>query len=56
VAHLKLAVGLDYLDACPVRGVRLGGDGEALHTSARVEAQPPETAPSASTGPSQSQG
>jgi transglutaminase-like putative cysteine protease len=38
-AHLKLAVGLDYLDACPVRGVRLGGGEEALHTSALVEAQ-----------------
>lgn len=23
--HLKLAVGLDYLDACPVRGMRRGG-------------------------------
>jgi transglutaminase-like putative cysteine protease len=38
-AHLKLAVGLDYLDACPVRGVRLGGGEEDLHTTARVEAQ-----------------
>jgi transglutaminase-like putative cysteine protease len=38
-AHLKLAVGLDYLDACPVRGVRLGGGEEELHTAARVEAQ-----------------
>lgn len=37
-AHLKLAVGLDYLDACPVRGVRLGGGEEALHTQARIEA------------------
>lgn len=36
--HLKLAVGLDYLDACPVRGVRLGGGEEVLHTSARVDA------------------
>jgi transglutaminase-like putative cysteine protease len=40
-AHLKLAVGLDYLDACPVRGVRLGGGEEELSTSARVEAAPP---------------
>jgi transglutaminase-like putative cysteine protease len=39
-AHLKLAVGLDYLDACPVRGVRLGGGEEELSTSARVEAAP----------------
>lgn len=36
---LKLATGLDYLDACPVRGVRLGGGQEALHTTARVEVQ-----------------
>jgi transglutaminase-like putative cysteine protease len=37
-AHVKLAVGLDYLDACPVRGVRIGGGEEALHTSARIGA------------------
>jgi transglutaminase-like putative cysteine protease len=36
--HIKLAVGLDYLDACPVRGVRLGGGGEELSTSADVRA------------------
>ena len=35
--HLKLAVGLDYLDACPVRGVRYGGGSEAMHASAIVE-------------------
>lgn len=45
-AHLKLAVGLDYLDACPVRGVRLGGGEEDLHTSARVEAAPPSSSQS----------
>lgn len=28
--HLKLAVGLDYLDACPVRGARLGNNGSEL--------------------------
>jgi len=37
-AHLKVAVGLDYLDACPVRGARLGGGEEVLHTAARVDA------------------
>ncbi|WP_439888250.1 transglutaminase family protein [Pseudomonas sp. MBLB4123] len=43
--HLKLAVGLDYLDACPVRGVRRGGGGEqmraklALLPLLRVQAQ-----------------
>lgn len=34
--HVRLAIGLDYLDACPVRGVRLGGGEEALHTDTRV--------------------
>jgi transglutaminase-like putative cysteine protease len=29
--HLKLAVGLDYLDACPVRGMRRGGGFEQMH-------------------------
>lgn len=38
-AHIKLAIGLDYLDACPVRGVRLGGGGEALATVAEVSPQ-----------------
>lgn len=28
--HIKLAVGLDYLDACPVRGMRRGGQ-EQMH-------------------------
>ena len=34
--HLKLAVGLDYLDACPVRGMRRGGGGEQMHAKVRV--------------------
>jgi len=33
--HLKLAVGLDYLDACPVRGMRRGG-GEQMHARVMV--------------------
>lgn len=37
-AHVKLAVGLDYLDASPVRGVRVGGGMESLTTSAQVSA------------------
>ena len=37
-AHIKLAIGLDYLDACPVRGVRLGGGDEELSTAAQVKA------------------
>jgi transglutaminase-like putative cysteine protease len=36
--HLKLAVGLDYLDACPVRGMRRGGGCEQMH--ARVDVSP----------------
>lgn len=35
-ALVKLAIGLDYLDACPVRGVRLGGGDENLRTLAEV--------------------
>jgi transglutaminase-like putative cysteine protease len=34
--HLKLAVGLDYMDACPVRGVRFGGGIESLKAVAEV--------------------
>lgn len=37
VQHLKLAVGLDYLDACPVRGVRYGGGVESMYAFALVE-------------------
>lgn len=35
--HLKLAVGVDYLDACPVRGMRLGGGGEEMQAVAAVQ-------------------
>ncbi|QLF94373.1 transglutaminase family protein [Pseudomonas sp. ABC1] len=34
--HLKLAVGLDYLDACPVRGMRRGGGDERMHAKVLV--------------------
>lgn len=34
--HLKLAVGLDYLDACPVRGMRRGGGCEQMHAKVVV--------------------
>jgi transglutaminase-like putative cysteine protease len=37
-AHIKIAVGADYLDACPVRGVRIGGGAEVLLAYAQVEA------------------
>jgi len=35
-SHLKLAVGIDYLDACPVRGARQGGSGEVLDAQVSV--------------------
>ncbi|HQD82297.1 MAG TPA: transglutaminase family protein [Quisquiliibacterium sp.] len=34
--YVRLAIGLDYLDACPVRGVRLGGDDERMSTTATI--------------------
>ncbi|QXH44343.1 transglutaminase family protein [Pseudomonas xanthosomatis] len=37
--HLKLAIGLDYLDACPVRGVRRGGGTESMQASVHVHRQ-----------------
>lgn len=35
--HLKLALGMDYLDACPVRGVRFGRAREQLTACTLVE-------------------
>jgi transglutaminase-like putative cysteine protease len=35
--HVRVAVGLDYLDACPVRGFRRGGDGESMAVDVRVQ-------------------
>ena len=35
-AHLRVAVGLDYLGAAPVRGTRFGGGGEDLEVRVRV--------------------
>jgi transglutaminase-like putative cysteine protease len=34
--HVKVAVGMDYLDACPVRGFRRGGSGESMEVDVRV--------------------
>ncbi|MCW1242959.1 transglutaminase family protein [Pseudomonas sp. SAICEU22] len=42
--HLKLAVGLDYLDACPVRGMRRGGGFEQMHAKVLVTSAPVITA------------
>jgi transglutaminase-like putative cysteine protease len=35
-AHVRVAVGLDYLGASPVRGTRYGGTGETLSVAVRV--------------------
>jgi transglutaminase-like putative cysteine protease len=35
-AHVKIAVGADYLDACPIRGVRTGGGKETMVAQAYV--------------------
>lgn len=36
-AHLRVAIGLDYLGAAPIRGSRYGGGDEALSVRLRVE-------------------
>lgn len=38
--HVQLAVGRDYLDAAPVRGVRQGGGGESMHALVQVLPSP----------------
>ena len=35
-AHVRVAIGLDYLGAAPVRGTRYGGGGETLKVAVRV--------------------
>jgi transglutaminase-like putative cysteine protease len=37
--HCRLAVGRDYLEACPVRGVRRGGGQEAMRVEVSINAQ-----------------
>lgn len=39
--HCRLAVGRDYLDAGPVRGVRRGGGEEAMHVAVNVSGEAP---------------
>lgn len=39
--HVRLAVGLDYQDVCPVRGVRRGGGIESMVASVRVSSDKP---------------
>ena len=36
-AHVRVAVGLDYLGAAPVRGTRIGGAGETLAVTVHVD-------------------
>lgn len=36
-AHVRVAAGLDYLGAAPVRGTRYGGSGETLRVAVQVE-------------------
>jgi len=36
-AYLRVAVGLDYLSAAPIRGSRTGGEGEGLDVRIRIE-------------------
>jgi transglutaminase-like putative cysteine protease len=36
-AHARVAIGLDYLGAAPVRGTRFGGSGETLTVAVRVD-------------------
>jgi transglutaminase-like putative cysteine protease len=36
--HCRLAVGRDYLEACPVRGVRRGGGAEKMHVAVAISA------------------
>ncbi|MEK4032608.1 transglutaminase family protein [Methylocystis sp. IM3] len=50
--HLRLATGLDYLGAAPVRGARAGGAGETMGVKVRVA---PSVAQSPSPSQSQSQ-
>ena len=36
-SHVRVAVGLDYLGAAPLRGSRYGGGGEVLSVRVRVD-------------------
>lgn len=36
-AYVRVAIGLDYLGAAPVRGARVGGDGETLAVTVHVD-------------------
>jgi transglutaminase-like putative cysteine protease len=36
-AHVRVAMGLDYLGAAPVRGTRYGGAGESMAVEVHVD-------------------
>ncbi|MGE0564917.1 MAG: transglutaminase domain-containing protein [Pseudolabrys sp.] len=36
-AHIRVAIGLDYLGAAPIRGTRYGGNGETMDVAVAVE-------------------
>jgi transglutaminase-like putative cysteine protease len=38
-SHVKVAIGADYSDACPIRGVRTGGGAETMQSKAQAQAQ-----------------
>jgi len=40
--HVRLAVGADHLDACPIRGVRVGGGAETMTIRAELLAPAPQ--------------
>jgi transglutaminase-like putative cysteine protease len=42
--YVKVAMGADYLDACPVRGVRVGGENEQLAATTHIEVSAPVSA------------
>jgi hypothetical protein len=37
-SHVRVAIGLDYTEAAPVRGVRRGGAAESLDVRVQIQA------------------
>jgi len=54
-AHVRVAVGLDYLGAAPIRGSRIGGGSETMKVKLRVESMHPAQTQSQGPGQGQSQ-
>ncbi len=54
-AHVRVAVGLDYLGAAPVRGTRMGGGDETMTVTVRVTPADRQSQSSATQSQSQSQ-